>query len=212
MKNHLGGLIIMTILYVVMCHIPVLDLITFPVEMLCTYLHEFGHAIFAILSGGKVHAMSVNPDGSGATTTSGGYSGFISLGGYVGSAIFGNILLRLGTPNSAKIGLYTLGILMLTSTFLWFDNFITTTILMLFAISLFYFAGTNVSSLVISFFGAASIVYIIQDFNVGPTSDLLDYEREVGIFSAKVWMYVWLGIVIVITGANLYNLFKTNKK
>jgi hypothetical protein len=206
--KHVGSIIILTILYVIMCHVPVLNLITLPVEVLCTYLHEFGHAIFAILSGGRVHSMAVNMDGSGVTATSGGYSGIITIGGYVGSAVFGNIMLRLTTPTASRIGLYSLAFTMLISTFLWFDDPLTVAVLMLFAVSLFYFAGTNISSFVMSFLGVACVVYIIQDFNVGPTSDLLAYEREVGLFPASIWMYVWLIIVIGITGLNLMNLIK----
>lgn len=201
----------MTILYVVMCHVPVLNLIAFPVEVLCTFLHELGHAIFALASGGRVHSMAVNMDGSGVTYTSGGYSGIITMGGYVGSAVFGNVMLRLATPTSSRMGLYTLGIVMLVSTLLWFDSILTVTVLMMFAASLFYFASTRISSLVMAFLGSACVVYIIQDFNVGPTSDLLAYEREVGLFPASVWMYVWLIIVIAMTAINLVNIFKSKR-
>jgi len=55
--------------------------------------------------------------------------------------------------------------------------------------------------------GLASIIYIIQDFNVGPSSDLAAMERELKFIPAKVWMYIWLAIVIAILALNLKMLF-----
>ena len=55
--------------------------------------------------------------------------------------------------------------------------------------------------------GLASIIYIIQDFNVGPSSDLAQMERELKYIPAKVWMYIWLAIVLCILALNLKMLF-----
>ena len=55
--------------------------------------------------------------------------------------------------------------------------------------------------------GLASIIYIIQDFNVGPSSDLAQMERELKYIPAKVWMYIWLAIVLLILALNLKMLF-----
>lgn len=55
--------------------------------------------------------------------------------------------------------------------------------------------------------GLASIIYIIQDFNVGPSSDLAQMERELKYIPAKVWMYIWLAIVLAILALNLKMLF-----
>jgi hypothetical protein len=53
------------------------------------------------------------------------------------------------------------------------------------------------------FFGIASVVYIIQDFNVGPSSDLAQFERVVGIFPANIWKYIWLVLVLSMVWYNL---------
>jgi len=197
-------------IYIVLCYTPGLRMIAFPIEMLCTFLHEFGHAFFSIISGGSVHSLCVNTDGSGVTTTSGGSQGLITIGGYVGSAVFGNMMLRLGTEKMAAISLKVLGALMLISSLFWFDNLTTTLILAVFAIGLLgvSFWLTKICPFILSFLGVACIVYIIQDFNVGPTSDLQAYESEVGIFAAGTWMYIWLIIAIGITGINLLYLLK----
>jgi hypothetical protein len=193
-------------LYVLLCYIPGLNIIAKPIELLCTYLHEFGHAFFSLISGGHVHSLCVNMDGSGVTTTSGGSRGLCTMGGYVGSAVFGNIMLRMNSDTRASIALKLLSGVMLISSLFWFDNLITSGVILLFAVSLFLLSKTKLRSFAMSFLGIACIVYIIQDFNVGPTSDLQAYEHEVGFFPAEVWMYLWLFIVLVMTGINLLKM------
>lgn len=190
------------------------NIISKPIELLCTFLHEFGHAFFALISGGSVHSLCVNMDGSGVTTTSGGSLGLITMGGYVGSAVFGNIMLRLSKEHTASLSLKALATIMFISSFFWFDNFITTGVLLIFSLSLLavsHWGKKEISSFILSFLGVACIVYIVQDFNVGPTSDLQAYEREVGIFPAGVWMYIWLILVIVITSFNVFSLIRIKK-
>lgn len=189
---------------------PGLNIIAKPVELLCTFLHEFGHAFFSVISGGSVHSLCVNMDGSGVTATSGGSQGLITMGGYVGSAVFGNIMLRMSKDSTASMTLKVLAAIMIFSSVFWFANIIstgfdTTFALVLLAISIW---AKKLCSFVVSFLGVACVVYIIQDFNVGPTSDLQAYEHEVGLFPAGVWMYIWLLIVIVITGINLGNYIR----
>ncbi len=191
-------------------YVPGFSLVFFTIEMFCTFLHEFGHALFAILTGGRVHSLCVNLDGSGVTTIAGGNNAILTMGGYVGSALFGNIIIRCSTPIRARILSIVLTIALIFSSLLWFNNIVTTAILMSFSVVFFILSKTNFSSYVMSFLGAASIIYIIQDFNVGPTSDLKSYEQAVGLFSANAWMYIWLMIVISLTLFNMYHILKSS--
>lgn len=202
-------------LYLGLSYTPGLRLIAFPIEILCTFLHEFGHAFFAWISGGTVHSLCVNMDGSGVTTTSGGNSSLLTMGGYVGSALFGNLMIRFSKDTRASIILKILGAIMLIASFLWYDNMVTTSAMVIYAIVLFvlsFVLPREILSFFLTFLGVASVIYIIQDFNVGPTSDLQAYESEVGIFPASVWMYIWLGIVLVMTTINIISVFKIKEK
>lgn len=198
-------------IYLVLSYLPGVNILTKPVGILCTFLHEFGHAFFAIISGGSVHSLAVNVDESGVTTTSGGSPGLITMGGYVGSAVFGNLMIRFSTEKMSGNILKILCILMLITAMFLYSNLITTGMLVVFALALYFLSGKRISPFILSFLGVASVVYIIQDFNVGPTSDLQAYEQEVGLFPAAVWMYIWLAIVLVMTGWNMINLFKVKK-
>jgi len=187
------------------------SLVLYPVTLLVTFLHEFGHAMGAILTGGGVEGMQINPDGSGYTVSRGGSPGVILMGGYMGSAIFGNLLFRIGVRHKAltQATLLTLGAIMALAGVVWFESFEITAILFAFAVSLFFIARkTNWDQDVLIFLGVAAVLYIIQDFNVGPQSDLVMYEKVVGIFPSQVWMYLWLAFAGLLFWWNLRAIFK----
>lgn len=182
-----------------------------PINLFVTYLHEFGHAFGALISGGDVVSLQVNEDGSGVTTTRGGSRKLIIMGGYIGSAIFGNLLFLIGArwPKASQFTIYTVAFSMALSAIVWFNSMYTTTFLLLFALGLYFIANkTNLDRDILMFLGLASIVFIIQDFNVGPGSDLKMYAEEMVIFPKQVWMYIWLGIVLILTFFNLRMVVK----
>lgn len=186
-------------------------LLLYPVTMLVTFLHEFGHALGAILTGGTVDAMQINPDGSGYTVSRGGSPAIVLMGGYLGSAVLGNLLFRIGVKHRSltQMTLVVLAILMALAGVVWFETFQSTIILFVFAAVLLFIArNTNWDQDVLIFLGLAAVLYIIQDFNVGPKSDLAMYENVVGIFPANVWMIIWLALAALLFWWNLRELFK----
>jgi len=186
------------------------QLVLYPVTLLVTFLHEFGHALGAILTGGQVEGLQVNPDGSGYTATRGGSAGFILMGGYVGSAVLGNLLFRIGVKYkrfTQSTLLLLAGIMALVGV-VWFESLISTAILFVFAGLLYAIVRrTTWGQDVLMFLGLAAVLYILQDFRVGPGSDLAHYEKVVGLFPSQVWMYIWLALVLLITFGNLRALF-----
>lgn len=182
------------------------DILLYPIVLLVTFLHEFGHGIGAIITGGAVDGLVINQDGSGVCHTLGGNPGVTLMGGYIGSAILGNIIFYIGAKKPAfhRITLALLGGLMLFVGIFWYQNIGTTAMLLIYA-ALLYFLATraNWPGEALMFFGLASVLYIIEDFNTGPKSDLSQYAEEVGWLPDQVWKYVWLGIVIVLFVYNL---------
>ena len=180
--------------------------ILYPVTLFVTFLHEFGHALGAILTGGQVQALQINSNGSGFTKTLGGNPGIILMGGYIGSAIFGNLLFYIGAKKQkwASTTLGLVGLLMAITAFVWFNSMTSTVILLLFAAGVYALTQyTPWEKEILMFFGLAAVLYIIQDFNVGPSSDLRKYASTLGLFSATVWKYIWLGVVVFISFVNL---------
>ncbi|MDA9128988.1 M50 family metallopeptidase [Candidatus Gracilibacteria bacterium] len=182
----------------------------YPINLGVTFMHEFGHAFFAFITGGSVLELQVNTDGSGLATTSGGFRSLVLMGGYIGSAIFGNILLRIGIQNNHKLSekiLYFLSALMIGVGVIWFSSMSSFFILLALSGILIILAKyTTHDTLVLQFLGVASILFIIEDFNVGPTSDLSKFSEIFIIIPQFVWMIVWLVMVLVITWFNVRNI------
>lgn len=212
--NHktLPVLLVLTMLYFsVKYFLPFGSYIIYPINLLVTYMHEFGHAFFALLTGGNVLEIEVKSDGSGLATTSGGWRSIILMGGYIGSALFGNILLRIWLQDkkdiSEKILYLFAGLLILTAVF-WFSSIISFVILLLLAGVLIVLAKySSYDKVILQFIGVASILFIIEDFNVWPSSDLSKFSEIFVIIPQSVWMIIWLLVVLLMTGFNLLSIF-----
>lgn len=186
------------------------QLVLYPVTLLVTFLHEFGHALGALLTGGEVEGLHIGADGSGYTTTRGGSAGIILIGGYLGSAALGNLLFYIGARKKSLTDttLLVLAGLMAVVGVIWFESFLSTILLFGFAGALWLIAiRTNWDQDVLMFLGLAAVLYIIQDFRVGPQSDLARYEQVVGIFPAQVWTYIWLALAGLLFYLNLRQIF-----
>jgi len=187
----------------------------YPITQFVTFLHEFGHALGALLTGGEVLNLQVNQDGSGFTRTAGGWRSIVLMGGYLGSALLGNLLFLIGArmEKLAKWTLYLVAAMMIFSSLFWFNSIYTTALLIGFACVLSLIAATtNWDSAILMFLGLASILYIIEDFSVGPRSDLEKYAELFVFVPAGVWMYVWLAVAVSLTLFNLRFIFGEGKK
>lgn len=186
--------------------------IMYPIRILVTFLHELGHAVGALITGGWVERIQINANGSGFTSTAGGSRSIILMGGYLGSALFGNILFFIGARSKVlvKPALILLCISMIVTALYWFNSMFTTGVLFLFVVAIYLIISkTNFSREVLMFFGLATILYIIQDFNVGPSSDLEKYAEIMVFLPPSVWMYIWLGVALILFLFNLRILFSS---
>ncbi len=185
--------------------------IMYPLKLFVTFLHEFGHALGALITGGSVVNFDINSDGSGLTASAGGNRAIILMGGYIGSAILGNILFYIGAKKEkwAKPTISVVAILMVVVAFLWVRDVFAIGFLIAFSLGLIAIAKyTQWDRIVLMFLGLASILHIIQDFNVGPTSDLAAYAKIFKVIPANVWMYVWLVVVIILFAWNIRIILK----
>lgn len=70
-----------------------------PVHLFVTFVHEAGHSLAALITGGEVIKFEVSPNGSGRALTAGGYPALILPAGYLGAALFGSALFFLTSRN-----------------------------------------------------------------------------------------------------------------
>ncbi len=92
----------------------------YPLQLLSTFFHEVGHALGAVLTGGTVIRVEIAPDTSGLCIASADCDTFIFCSaGYLGSVIFGGVLLVLTRKRSwapwvaSFIGLLMIGVALL---------------------------------------------------------------------------------------------------
>lgn len=85
------AMVAMIVTYI-MWNIPQLDIVMYPLRLFVTYVHEAGHALTALLTGGRIHEFVVDAGGSGHVVSSGGTRWLVSPAGYLGAALFGSFL------------------------------------------------------------------------------------------------------------------------
>jgi hypothetical protein len=96
-------------LWMIAMYIPIAGYIVYPLQLFATFIHEGSHALATFLTGNSVASLTVSPDGSGVvwSKASGLSALFISSAGYIGTTLFGTLLLvwmRYGF--SSKLALY----------------------------------------------------------------------------------------------------------
>jgi hypothetical protein len=65
----------------------------YPLRLLVTFFHEVGHALAALITGGRVSEIALDPNGSGFCKISGGMPLLVIPAGYIGSMAAGCLLL-----------------------------------------------------------------------------------------------------------------------
>ncbi len=89
------ALVIGALLTVALYFVPYAGVVTYPLRLLGTFIHEGSHALMAILTGGSVGYIKIFPDGSGVTGTFGGWNLLITSAGYLGATAFGAGVIAL---------------------------------------------------------------------------------------------------------------------
>ncbi len=185
--------------------------IVYPVKIFVVCLHELGHALAALLTGGQVVSIQIFPEEGGLTTTRGGWPFIILSAGYVGSMVFGGALLYLSSYRSwARRLMLALGGLIVLSTLLFFRNFFAVLYGLLAGAAMFFSAyrfPVNVNFYVIRFVAIASCLYALLDIRsdlfataaTGPgiVNDAVALSQLTGI-PAIIWAVLWLVVSLAV--------------
>jgi hypothetical protein len=89
--------------------LPWLSPLNYPFRLLITIVHELGHGLAALLTGGAFLRFVVFSNGEGVAYTAGGWRLLVIPAGYIGAALFGAALISLG--RSARWGRVAMGVL-----------------------------------------------------------------------------------------------------
>lgn len=95
----------------VLWRVPVLGLAAYPFRLFGTFVHEICHGLAAVITGGAFRRFEINADLSGVAFSAGGVRWIISSAGYVGSALFGGLLMVLAARGvAAREVIFGLGV------------------------------------------------------------------------------------------------------
>ena len=217
-------LLIAATISVVLSFIPYAEFLTYPFRIFVTFIHEGGHALAALLTGNSVASLSVATNASGETyTTQGGVISqmFISSAGYIGSMVFGALLLVLiRKAVAARIVLLSCGILIFGLTMIygfikpifWMSawsgipfTLLAGTVISVGLILIARFASARVATFFVSFLAVQSVLNALFDlktlfflsspFTLTVPTDAVNMAHATGI-PAIFWTVIWIGLAL----------------
>lgn len=102
-------------------------LLLYPFTLFTTWVHECGHAIMVVLVGGRVAAITIDPNTSGLTQSlvpSGRLTqGLVASAGYLGASVVGCLLMAATrVDRRARPILAGIGVFMLLTAVMWMRN------------------------------------------------------------------------------------------
>jgi hypothetical protein len=181
--------------------------VVYPFRLFVVFLHEIGHAVAALVTGGEVVKIGLGRDEGGVCVTRGGVPFIVLNAGYLGSLLFGALFLLLGArrhrsaPVVATIGAFTvLAALVYVRTWFGFAyTLVAGLLLLLVAVKL----RPAASEWLLAAIGSMSMLYAVADiasdviFRHPGASDAAALARLTGI-PALVWGFVWIGISLAV--------------
>jgi hypothetical protein len=181
----------------------------YPIKLFVVLLHEMSHGVAAILTGGEILVIEVNERIGGYCQYRGGNRLVVASAGYLGSLIWGGVILVVASRTQLSRQLGTaLSALLIVVTLLWIRNSFGVFYTVGIAVVLFVLCRFLPSFLVrvlMQFLGTASCLYVIVDiyedvirvYQDGSDADTL--STLTGI-PAMFWGILWalLALVMII--------------
>jgi hypothetical protein len=210
-KDGFSFLLMAAALTVGLWYLPYADVIVYPLRIFVTFIHETAHALAALATGGGVDRIEIASNGSGLTYTRGGLSLMIASAGYLGTVLYGGLLLIMSKQaKHAKLALggttalVALVTLVLVKPILSF-GFLSGVVLTVGLAAALYFATVRVVHFFVSFLGVQSCLNALFDLktlfllsaHTNTPTDAMNLERMT-LIPAIVWALTWVGISFVI--------------
>lgn len=182
--------------------------IVYPIKIFVVLLHEMSHGLAAVLTGGSIERIEISFDEGGACVTRGGARFFILSAGYLGSLVWGALLLVAGARSRrdreivGAIGAVTLFVTLfyVRSGFGFFYGILASAFLLVAAWKL----PARFSDGFLKVVGAVSCLYAVWD--IGSDVLLRDVAgsdaralSELTSVPAIVWGLVWVGLALAVT-------------
>ncbi|KAF7560118.1 hypothetical protein G7046_g4033 [Stylonectria norvegica] len=208
----LGVIAAYVVIIAILWNVPYVRMVLWPFKMLVIAFHEFGHAITAVLTGGRVKSISLDPNEGGVTHMVGGKSAFTLPAGYLGSSLIGALLIFCGFDIVAsKVASFVLAACFLLT--LWWGKRDWLTILtVLLAVGLliacWFISHAQALRFVVLFIGVMSSLYSVWDIcddlilRKVNSSDASVFAKRYG-GSSQCWGVIWSIISVLFMAAGM---------
>lgn len=222
-------LLISTVITLALWFVPYANVLLYPLRLFVTFIHESGHALAALITGGQVASVTIHPDGSGVTWTSNSplWGWLVLSGGYLGTALFGAILLVIGRMqgwrNGGRVTLYTIAGALLTITVLWgwHSPFTLVTGLVLAALlgALARYTSPQGAQFVASFLAVQCSLNALTDLRILLYQTTNHAGDNDAVFMSQTyalpptfWALLWAGIALVLLFVSLRGYWRAPAK
>ncbi|KAH7163560.1 peptidase M50B-like-domain-containing protein [Dactylonectria estremocensis] len=211
-KVTLGVIAAYVVIIAILWNVPYIRMVLWPFKMLVIAFHEFGHAITAVLTGGKVKSISLDPNEGGVTHMLGGKSAITLPAGYLGSSLIGALLIFCGfNIVASKVASFVLAACFLLT--LWWGKRDWLTILtVLLAVGLliacWFISHAQALRFVVLFIGVMSSLYSVWDIcddlilRKVNSSDASVFAKRYG-GSSQCWGVIWSIISVLFMAAGI---------
>ena len=207
--------------------VPWLNWLNYPFRLLLTIVHELGHGLAALLTGGSFARFVIFPNGAGLAYTAGGWRLVIIPAGYLGLALFGAGLILLGRSHrSSRIAMGVIGSLMLLLSIRYglpgifsahiLTGLLTTVVGVIFGALFLWVAVKAAPGWIVfllhlvaiqagltTFSDLATVVGLSTRFFDAPANDARSMA-ELTFIPAVVWAVLWVIIAVVLIGGAIW--------
>ena len=220
-KQSFKLLLLASALTLVLSFIPFAGVITYPIRLFVTFIHEAGHALAALATFGGVKRISLEWSGSGLTFTQGGWGVMISSAGYLTTTLYGAaLLLLLRRERNARIVATATGGLLLLLTVLFGGNIVAWLAGLGFGAGCLWLgikAKPTVAHFVMSFLGLQCLLNAFYDLTAlmylsaldpGFHTDARNMAQATGL-PAIVWAVGWAVMSLTVVVATLVVYYRS---
>lgn len=194
-------------------------LLLYPFTLFTTWIHESSHAVAAVLLGGHVSSVTIQPDTSGLTRSvmpaSRIAQGIVASAGYLGASIVGCCLMAASrVDRRARPILWGLGAFMLVTLVLWIRNPFGALVVLGWAVTLIALArgrSSGAAGFVLSVLAIQVALNAVFDirmlFFVHGRSDAETMQR---LFAVPAW--IWAGLWMAMSVAMLVSTLRATRR
>jgi len=226
LKDSFKLLLLASALTLALWFIPLAGVVTYPVRLFVTFIHEIGHALAALVTFGGVNRVELDPSGSGVTFTRGGWGILISTAGYVTTTLYGSgLLLFLRKARNARVAAAGTGGLLLLMTVLFGGNIVAWLAGLVFGIGCvliglkasrgfahFFMSFLAVQCILNAFYDLRALLYL-SAFDAALPTDAVNMSQATGGFLPPiVWALSWALLSVVVVAFTLVVYYRSLRR